>query len=874
MTSFAANFLPPDPLLDLRQRSSSATPTRVLVVDDTASIHEDFRKILRSTKSIHTVLAELHGARPVVEDPVFEVTCVHQGQDGFAAVQESVRNARPFAVAFVDMRMPPGWDGVETIARLWSVDPDLQVVLCTAYSDYSWAEITQRLGVSDRLVILKKPFDVIEVLHLAHVMAEKRGLLERLRGHMANLEQTVAQRTRELIGAQAQLLADIARRKQVELELRKLSRAVDQSPVSIVITDTSGTIDYVNPRFCALTGYGLEEVRGKNARILKSGEMPVAVYRELWAVITGGDEWSGRLHNKKKNGERYWESAVISPIRNEAGDITHFVAVKEDITEKKKAETALRESEERHRSLFERSLECMFVHDFEGRLLDLNPAAFALLGYGREELASLTLASLLPPADVPRARAVVETVRSVGAQAGVTEFMLVRCDKSLVPVETKSSLVMREGRPYAVQTMARDITERRRADDAMRSQLVLRERLAKIAANAPGIIYTFRLRADGSSCMPYASPMIAELFGVQPADWTEDAAPFFELVPSDERALLRASIAESARTMASWRAEFQVQHPAKGLLWIEGQATPEREPDGGTLWHGFMSDISERKRTARELVEHKDGEERSRRALEQERELNLVKSRFVSLVSHEFRSPLCVINMAAALMADYLERMTAEERSGNIRQIQRAVARMTQMMEDLLLHEKMNCGKIENTPDCLDLELLCSGLAEEFPNRREMIDCVIAPEASHAFVDERILLHILGNLVGNAVKYSADEQRVMLSVKRVAPVGVANGADWLLFEVSDSGIGIPEADLENIFQTFHRSNNVGNRPGTGMGLAIVKQFVDLLEGMIEVDSRVDQGTRVRVFLPIAYSIDEYSAGSENDAPLRDPFPDL
>lgn len=874
MTFFAANFLPSNPLLDMRQRPSSAKPTRVLVVDDTASIHEDFRKILRPTKSIQTLIAELHGASPVVEDPVFEVTCVHQGRDGFAAVEESVKNARPFSVAFVDMRMPPGWDGVETIARLWGVDPDLQVVLCTAYSDYSWAAITRRLGVSDRLVILKKPFDVIEVLHLAHVMAEKRALLERLRDHMANLEQTVAERTRELIGAQAQLLGDIARRKQVESELRKLSRAVDQSPVSIVITDTSGVIDYVNPRFCAITGYSPDEVRGQNARILKSGEMPDSVYRQLWTVITGGNEWSGRLHNKKKNGELYWESTVISPIRNADGAITHFVAVKEDITEKKKAETALRESEERHRSLFERSLECMFVHDFDGRILDLNPAAFALLGYERQELASLTVASLLLPTDVPRARALVEEVRSVGAHAGVTELTLVRRDKKLVPVETRSSLVMREGRPCAVQTMARDITERRRADDAMRAQLALRERLAKIAANAPGIIYTFRLRADGSSCMPYASPMIAELFGVQPADWCEDAAPFFELVPPDERAPLRASIAESARTMESWHAEFQVLHPVKGLLWIESQATPEREHDGGILWHGFMSDISERKRTARELVEHKDGEERSRRALEQERELNVVKSRFVSLVSHEFRSPLCVINMAAAMMADYLEMMTAEERSGNIRQIQRAVTRMTQMMEDLLLHEKMNCGKIENTPDCLDLDLLCSALVEEFPQRREMIDCVIAPEAAHAFVDERILLHILENLLGNAVKYSADDQQVKLSVTRVAPEGAANGPDWLLFEVSDSGIGIPEADREKIFHTFHRSSNVGNRPGTGMGLAIVKQFVDLLKGMIQVESRLGQGTTVRVHLPIAYSATEYEERTDGNVPPREPFPDL
>lgn len=366
--------------------------------------------------------------------------------------------------------------------------------------------------------------------------------------------------------------------------------------------------------------------------------------------------------------------------------------------------------------------------------------------------------------------------------------------------------------------------------------------------------------------MPYASPMIADMFGVGPTDWSEDARPWFDLVVPDDRGRLHDSIAESARTMGSWRAEFRVRHPTKGVLWIEGQATPEREAGGDTLWHGFMSDISERKRTACELVEHKEGEERSRRALEHEKELNQVKSRFVSLVSHEFRSPLCVINMAASLMEHYLEKMTAEERAGNIRQIQRAVARMTQMMEDLLLYEKTNLGKIENRPACLDLEQFCRGLVAEITNRREVVDCIIAPDARRALVDERILLHILGNLVGNAVKYSAEGQRVRLSVSRAALDDVAGGAGRLLFEVRDSGIGIPEEDLAKVFQAFHRSSNVGNRPGTGMGLAVVKQFVDMLDGTIQVESRLGRGTTVRVHLPIAYSNYGCVSGTAGVAP--------
>ncbi len=131
---------------------------------------------------------------------------------------------------------------------------------------------------------------------------------------------------------------NITERKRAEEKLRQLSRAVEQSPASIVITNPAGDIEYVNPKFIELTGYTLAEALGKNPRILKSGEKGPEAYRELWQTITAGKEWRGEFHNKKKNGELYWESASISPIRDLAGRITHFVAVKEDITARKQTE--------------------------------------------------------------------------------------------------------------------------------------------------------------------------------------------------------------------------------------------------------------------------------------------------------------------------------------------------------------------------------------------------------------------------------------------------------------------------------------------------------------------------------------------------------
>lgn len=208
--------------------SSSPSPRsigRILIVDDNPGIHEDFRKILDLHAAIGASLeaaasALLGEAAPENERRGFELDSAFQGGDGLACVQRAQREGRPYALAFVDMRMPPGWDGVETIARLWQACPDLQVVICTAYSDYSWDDMIARLGQSDRLVILKKPFDVVEVLQLAHALVAKWQLLQQSRQSMRELEERVQERTLALEGANSTLQAEIADRNRMEIQLR------------------------------------------------------------------------------------------------------------------------------------------------------------------------------------------------------------------------------------------------------------------------------------------------------------------------------------------------------------------------------------------------------------------------------------------------------------------------------------------------------------------------------------------------------------------------------------------------------------------------------------------------------------------------------
>src|SRR5512140_629821 len=156
-----------------------ATPTnRVLIVDDNPAIHDDFRKVLGgSPKERHELLeaemALFGNVQGPAAQPSFDLESAYQGEEALEKVRQSLAEQRPYAVAFVDVRMPPGWDGIETVTRIWNLYPELQVVICTAYSDYSWEEMIRKLGRSENLVILKKPFDNIEVLQLASALAKK-----------------------------------------------------------------------------------------------------------------------------------------------------------------------------------------------------------------------------------------------------------------------------------------------------------------------------------------------------------------------------------------------------------------------------------------------------------------------------------------------------------------------------------------------------------------------------------------------------------------------------------------------------------------------------------------------------------------------------
>lgn len=268
-------------------------------------------------------------------------------------------------------------------------------------------------------------------------------------------------------GTSSVLFINSRKRKLLEVSLKKLSRAVEHSPCTVLITDVKGNIEYANPKFSQLTDYSPNEVIGKNPRFLKSDKTPPETYKQLWETITSGYEWRGEFCNRKKTGELYWESASISPITNTKGVITHFVAVKEDVTVRKLIMEALQESEEKLKSILDNTTVVVSVKDIPGRYTFINRQFEKLFRVSRDEVKGKTDYDLFPKEMADAFR--VNDLHVLETKAPLEFDEVAPHEDGLhTYISIKFPLCDLTGVIYAVCGISTDITERKRMEEIIR----------------------------------------------------------------------------------------------------------------------------------------------------------------------------------------------------------------------------------------------------------------------------------------------------------------------------------------------------------------------------------------------------------------------
>ncbi|NIS60490.1 MAG: PAS domain S-box protein, partial [Proteobacteria bacterium] len=641
---------------------------------------------------------------------------------------------------------------------------------------------------------------------------------EELRKHRDHLEELVEERT---------------------AELKKLSVAVTQSPASVVITDNRGTIEYVNEAFSEVTGYSAEAAIGQNPRILNSGDLPESYYKNLWSTILSGRIWKGDFINRKKNGEEFWESASISPIKNDEGEITHFVAVKQDITERKQVERTLRESEERHRLFLERLPEPTVVYNMEGKTIFVNPAFEEIFGWSRDELLGKRI-DFVPPELEEETKIAIKEMLASGKDTMFFETKrLTKQGERLNVLLSTAPFHDREGHHVGNIVILRDITEQKRAEEALRNS---EQRLAQIINFLPDPTWVVdnegKVLAWNRAMEEISSKKAEDILGKGNYEY---ALPFY----GERRPVLIDLVRE-------WNPDYQKKYISikkEGGKLISESFHPHLGDSGvyisasAGLLYDASGEVTGAIESIRDITELKETQEELHRARIMADEANKAKGDFLANMTHEIRTPMnAVIGITHLVMKTEL---TPKQRD-YLTKIQSSANTLLVILNDVLDFSKIEAGKLDMESTDFNLDDVLNNVANLTTvkaQEKEDLEVLFstAQDVPRFLVGDALRLgQVLVNLADNAVKFTESGEMVVSTeqIKR------KKDQVTLKFSVSDTGIGLTNEQMENLFQAFTQADTSTTRKygGTGLGLTISKRLVDMMGGEIWVESELGQGS--------------------------------
>ncbi|MBP7508747.1 MAG: PAS domain S-box protein [Prolixibacteraceae bacterium] len=610
------------------------------------------------------------------------------------------------------------------------------------------------------------------------------------------------------------------------IQLKLLLQAIEKAPTCVIITSCDGSIQYVNPIFEKLTGYTRNEVTGKNPRILKSGQHNNELYKELWTTILEGKEWKGELLNKKKNGDLYWSEVSISPIIDEDNKILHFISVEHDISNTKKYEQALKESENWYKGIFGNTGTATAILEPDETISLVNSKFEELTGYSKNEIeGQFKWKEFIAPADVERMRDFHFQRRTAGENQlpNVYEFSLVNRNNEIRNILLTVDLIPGTNKSVAALL---DITERKQIERSLKAS---EEKFRLISNSAHDGI----LMINNNNKVIYWNPAIEKIFEYLGEELVGiDINKLFNSPSGVNQDYLPINVEEIPFSpLASGKSiELEIEKRDGIIIEIELSIAPYKNVD---QWGAVcvVRDITERKIAERELIIAKERAEESDR----------LKSAFLATMSHELRTPLNAVIGFSSLIDETMEIPVIMEMNKIIYNSGNHLLSIIDSVFNLaLLQAKVSRIYLEEFNLSDFIESLIPYLKTKINNeKKEHIKIINDSFNSEKPViiksDKTKLMQVMVNLFDNAIKYTEEGS---------IEYGCTLDNNSIIFYVKDTGIGIPKDKQSIVFERFRQIEDSITREhgGVGLGLSICLEIAELLNGKIWFESEVDSGS--------------------------------
>ena len=623
---------------------------------------------------------------------------------------------------------------------------------------------------------------------------------------------------------------DIDDRKLAEEALRESERQYraiyDQAGVGIAEVDLTGRFLRANDRYCDMVGYPQEELLGLRFRDITHPDDPPANLEKFARIAEGPSSYTIEKRYVRKDGRVVWARTAVSLIRDGAGRPERVVAVVEDITERVRAEEALRESEERFARFMQHLPGLAWIKDWQGRYVYANAAAVRAFRRPRNDLYGKTDEEIFPAETSAQFRE--HDRRAQASEVGVQVVETLEQDDGVVhhSIVSKFPIPGRDGGSAFVGGVAIDITDLKRTENALRAS---EEQFRSLAEGMPHCVWM----CDAHGRNLYQNGVWYDYTGTPPGsghgqEWLDQCHP-------DDRPRLIEEWTEALRTAGShaYDIEVRIRRHDGAYRWFRVKGSPIRDGGRAVRWVGTCTDIHEQRRLVDAL---RDADRR--------------KDEFLAMLAHELRNPLAPIRNAVTMMALAEDDREAQRWSREV--IDRQVQHLSSLVDDLLDVSRITQGKITLTKTPLAIRTFLSAAVEAsrplIDARKHRLEVSLPEEVLRVEGDPTRLAQVISNLLNNAAKYTPESGHIRLSVSR--------DGDEAVIRVRDDGEGISPEMLPRVFDLFSQASQSIDRSegGLGIGLTLVKRLVEMHGGMVEARSDgLGHGSEFVVRLPLLRS---------------------